>query len=407
MFLDEARLAARIHHPNVVATFDVGEDEEGIFLIMEYVEGPALNTLAGAFQKRERRPLPRPVTLRIFLDMLAGLHAAHELRGAEGEPLHVVHRDVSPHNILVGVDGTARLMDFGVAQARGRLSSTEAGQLKGKIAFMAPEQMDGGPIDRCADVYAAGVTLWQALTGTRLLSADQDGALLVQALRAERRSPREVDPTIPAALEAACMRALRPAPADRFATAAALAHALSTSGVPIASAGEVGALVRDLNVHARPVHDGGLPRLPAPPSLALDQAPVAPRTDSGEGAPETPASPGTRAGRWVMVAGGALGVVLAALVLTLGRGSRGSATPTASAPSMPPAAPTPDRAASTAITDAATPPATTMATVAVPPEPRPGRARPSSPFKPAAASPPSASMKAPPPSSTTFVPREL
>jgi serine/threonine-protein kinase len=297
-------------------------------------------------------------------------------------------------------------MDFGVAHARGRLSSTEAGQIKGKIAFMAPEQMGRGPIDRCADIYSAGVTLWQALTGQRLLSADHDGALLVQVLGAERRSPREVDPSIPAALEAACMRALRPAPADRFATAAAFAAALSTAGVPIASASEVGTLVRDLNVHPRPVHDGGIARVPSLPAPSLDDGgSPTPRTEPGEGAPDLPASPGARAGRRVMLAGGALGVVLAGLVLTLGRGSRGSATPPAGLPSMPRAAPALDPAAPTATPDAATPPAA-VATVAAPPEPRPARARPASPGKPAP-SPPAASTKAPPPSSTTFVPREL
>src|SRR6185503_2337199 len=116
MFLDEARLAARIRHPNVVGTIDVQQDEEGAFLVMEYIEGPALSPILKELRK-ERRTLPLDIGLRIFLDALAGLHAAHDLTGTDGEPLNLVHRDVSPQNILVGVDGISRLTDFGVARA--------------------------------------------------------------------------------------------------------------------------------------------------------------------------------------------------------------------------------------------------------------------------------------------------
>jgi hypothetical protein len=144
MFMDEARLAARIRHPNVVATQDLENGDEGLFLVMDFVDGDGLlGLLRGVFKERKRVPIP--IALRIVLDVCAGLHAAHELTGQSGEPLRLVHRDVSPHNILVGVDGIARITDFGIARAEERLSVTRDGQIKGKIAYMAPEQTSGDP----------------------------------------------------------------------------------------------------------------------------------------------------------------------------------------------------------------------------------------------------------------------
>ena len=137
MFLDEARLAARIHHPNVVPILEVGTSADGYYLVMEYIEGDTAARLLARSGHAGGR-LPVPTALRIGLDSLAGLHAAHELGDDDGNPLHIVHRDVSPQNILVGVDGTSRITDFGVAHAATRLSSTRTGQLKGKLAYMAP-----------------------------------------------------------------------------------------------------------------------------------------------------------------------------------------------------------------------------------------------------------------------------
>ncbi|MEP7053353.1 MAG: serine/threonine-protein kinase, partial [Pseudomonadota bacterium] len=138
MFLDEARIAARIHHPNVVPILEVGASAVGYYLVMEYIEGDTLARLLARAATRGKR-LPVPIALRIALDMLSGLHAAHELRDDAGEPVNLVHRDVSPQNVLVGVDGIARITDFGVARAASRLTATRVGQLKGKIAYMAPE----------------------------------------------------------------------------------------------------------------------------------------------------------------------------------------------------------------------------------------------------------------------------
>lgn len=253
MFLDEARLAARIHHPNVVGTSDVQQDEGGLFLVMDYIDGPALQgVLRALWTKGERMPLD--VSLRIFLDALAGLHAAHELTDANGESLHLVHRDVSPQNILVGTDGVARLTDFGVARARSRITTTDCGQLKGKLTYMAPEQVRSEPLDRRADIYAAGVVLWEMLASERLMRGDNDGVIVERILAGIARSPRDVVPSVPEPLAAVCMRALRFEREDRFPTAAAFADALEAAaleaGIAIATPRAVSTLLKELHIES-------------------------------------------------------------------------------------------------------------------------------------------------------------
>jgi serine/threonine-protein kinase len=255
MFLDEARLAARIRHPNVVGTIDVSEDEQGVFLVMEYVEGPSFHAVLRELKKKNaERPLD--VMLRIFIDALAGLHAAHELTDADGSPLHLVHRDVSPQNILIGVDGIARITDFGVARAETRLSTTQSGQIKGKFAFMAPEQVRMLPVDRRADVYAAGVLLWEILTGKKLVEADNELAIISQILMQNWKLPHEVSEAVPRPLSDACMRAIQASPDARYPTAAAFAEAIEAaageSGVAIATARQVSTFIRELNAHESP-----------------------------------------------------------------------------------------------------------------------------------------------------------
>ena len=192
MFLDEARLAARIHHPNVVSTLDVGEGEQ-LYLVMEYIEGDRISGLIKAAARKGER-VPVPVTLRIMIDVLSGLHAAHELRDHQGHPLNIVHRDVSPQNILVGVDGVTRITDFGIAKAEARLTVTREGQVKGKMSYMAPEQLSSTNVNRRADVYAAGVVLWEALTGRRLFRADTEA----ETLNGIPRIAREKTPPVTA-----------------------------------------------------------------------------------------------------------------------------------------------------------------------------------------------------------------
>ncbi|WP_437776603.1 protein kinase domain-containing protein [Sorangium sp. So ce1097] len=259
MFLDEARLAARVRHPNVVATFDLVEDP--LCLVMEYIEGPSLHLLLRTCA-RAKRPVPLGIALRIFLDVLAGLHAAHELTGSDGEPLHLVHRDVSPQNVLVGVDGVARITDFGVARAETRLMSTRGNALKGKLAYMAPEQIRAQQVDRRSDVYSAGVVLWEMLTEERLFKADNDGALIAQILQGPPTGPRGVMPSVPAAIDLICLRALSTDPNGRFPSAAAFAEALEdaaaqTPGLAVSSPRAVEALIKEVGLRGPPDGLGG------------------------------------------------------------------------------------------------------------------------------------------------------
>ncbi len=221
MFLDEARLAARIHHPNVVPILEIGTGEQGYYIVMEYVEGGTLAQLISRSARAGRR-LPVHVASRILVDVLAGLHAAHELADDDGKPLGIVHRDVSPQNILIGVDGSARLTDFGVARATSTFSTTRTGQLKGKLAYMAPEQARAAKdIDRRADVFAAGVVLWEALEGRRLFKGDGEVDTLHKVLNDPIPRLRDTVPSVPAELEAVLEGALDRDRTQRFATAAA------------------------------------------------------------------------------------------------------------------------------------------------------------------------------------------
>lgn len=171
MLLEEARLAGRVRHPNVVSVVDVGEDEQGPFLVMDYVEGISTADLVASVPAGT---LPLDICLRIARDAAEGLHAAHELTADDGSALCLVHRDVSPQNLLVGYDGVARVTDFGIAKALGRTTATSTGVLKGKLAYMAPEQLRFEEPDRRADLFALGVVLFELLSGRRLYKSEQD-----------------------------------------------------------------------------------------------------------------------------------------------------------------------------------------------------------------------------------------
>ncbi len=225
MFLDEARLAARIHHPNVVPIQEIGQSERGYYLVMDYIEGDtAARLFARAAQSGTSVPLE--VAVRILLDALSGLHAAHVLKDDNGNALEIVHRDVSPQNILVGVDGTSRLTDFGVARAASRLSSTRSGQLKGKLAYMAPEQAKGGNLDRRADIFAMGIVAWEALAFRRLFKGDGEAETLNRVLYEPIPGLKATAPHIPDSLDAVVMKALDRDPDKRYSTAADFADAL-------------------------------------------------------------------------------------------------------------------------------------------------------------------------------------
>jgi serine/threonine-protein kinase len=223
MFLDEARLAARIQHPNVVSVLDVVASDGELFLVMEYVHGEGLSKLL----KRARArgiPVPQDIAIHILIDVLYGLHAAHEARNERGDPLDIVHRDVSPQNVIVGVDGVARVLDFGIAKAaQCAHAPTGVGQLKGKLAYMAPEQVASGVVDRRADIYAAGVTLWEALTGERMFPPQDIPKLIAEILTREHVPPSRLVQGLSPELDAVVLCALERDPKHRYATAGNMA----------------------------------------------------------------------------------------------------------------------------------------------------------------------------------------
>ena len=189
MFLEEARLAGRIRHANVVEVTNLGEDGEVVYLVMSFVEGAPLSELAKVEAGTTSPRLPLGVALWIIIDALAGLHAAHELRDDDGVSLGLVHRDVSPQNILVGADGVSRLSDFGIAKVDGTARvQTDAGELKGKFAYISPEQLRGAAPTRRSDLFSMGVVLWELLSGRRLF--DASGSMDLIKLRNEGRAPR-------------------------------------------------------------------------------------------------------------------------------------------------------------------------------------------------------------------------
>jgi serine/threonine-protein kinase len=196
-FLDEARLAARIRHPNVVQTLDVVAQNRQLLLVMEYVDGETLGRLlAGTFKGGAKVPIEQAVG--IVTGALHGLHAAHEASDEHGLPLRIVHRDVSPQNILVGRDGVARVLDFGVAKAAARVHSTQGAKIKGKLRYMSPEQVGGSGVDRRTDVFAAGVVLWESLAGRRLFDSKEGaGAIINQVLTKRIPPPSQLRAELP------------------------------------------------------------------------------------------------------------------------------------------------------------------------------------------------------------------
>jgi serine/threonine-protein kinase len=222
MFMDEARLAARVRHPNVVPTIDIVSDQGEIFLVMDYVQGDSLSQLIKKSMTKRQLP-PQPIVAWIMAGALHGLHAAHEATNERGEPLQLIHRDVSPQNILVGLDGAPRILDFGVAKAVERTQTTKAGQVKGKIAYMSPEQLTSDQIDRRTDIYAAGVVLWEALTGLRLFQDANQVRVINLILSSSIRPPSELVPNLPEAFDAIVLKALAPHPDQRYQTAREMA----------------------------------------------------------------------------------------------------------------------------------------------------------------------------------------
>jgi eukaryotic-like serine/threonine-protein kinase len=341
MFIDEARIAARLAHPNIVATLDVVAESGELSLVMEYVEGESLDRLIKAGGQA-----PLPIVSAIVSGLLEGLHAAHEAKSERGESLNVVHRDVSPQNVLVGVDGVARVLDFGIAKAADRLQTTQDGGLKGKVAYMAPEQLRLESVDRRTDVYAAGVVLWEALTGRRMFRATNPVSALSELLASVPEPPSTANPNVSSELDAVVKTAIARDPAHRFSSAREFARALETA-VPAASPRDVGSwvtrLARDalgqrgtlVSAMQGQTQVTAAPAVPAPPDPGGTEAPVTNRT---------PPRPERRRIGYALAA--VLGAVVAgAVVFVLGKSNDAALVPLPAMSSTPspelPAAPLP------------------------------------------------------------------
>ena len=225
MFLDEARLAAQLDHPHCVHTVEVGEVDDIHFLAMEHLEGQGLERLLRS-SVAHGEPLPVALVVRIIADVLDGLSYAHELEGFDGRPLGVVHRDISPQNLFITYAGVVKLLDFGIAKAETNVVETRTGVIKGKYAYMAPEQALGATIDARADVWSMGIVLWECLTSRRLFKSTNELATLHETLHAEVHPPSLLRDEVPGALDAIVMQALVREPNDRFQSAAEFKDAL-------------------------------------------------------------------------------------------------------------------------------------------------------------------------------------
>jgi serine/threonine-protein kinase len=253
MFMDETRIASAISHANVASILDVGEQDGTLYMIMEYVEGDSLNVLMMEREGNGQKVEPR-VALRIVADACAGLHAVHEARDRAGKPLEIVHRDLSPHNILISTHGQPKLVDFGVARARDRLAdTTSSGTLKGKVRYMSPEYAAGESIDRRSDLWGIGAVLYRLLEGRCPVDADNNYAVLRMLLNKD--PPEPMSPAVPAPLAAVVMRCLELDPANRYSTAEEVHRALEKAMVDLGLTATVPDVAAYSGEHLRDISD--------------------------------------------------------------------------------------------------------------------------------------------------------
>jgi post-segregation antitoxin (ccd killing protein) len=422
MFLDEARLAATLHHPNIAQVFDIGEEDGAYFFAMEFLHGVDLMRLmTAALARGEPVPLARTVT--IMAGVCAGLHYAHEQVGPDGAALGIVHRDVSPHNIFVTYDGAVKLCDFGIAKAARRLAVTRTGMLKGKVGYMSPEQCAGQPLDRRADVYAAAVVLWELTAGRQLWSGETEFQIMKAVVEQDPPAPRAVRADCPPELERIVLRGLRRDPAERYQTAQELQLDLEafarTVGLEV-SAVPLAALVRDLfrpeieawqDAQRRGLHlaahlverYGGTPVDAAPGVATVPLRGGEPATDP-EGVPAAavgdadrpasdlllaavPAPPPPRSLRWwpIALVAALLAGAVSAWVASRPRPGPAAGPPAVTAPGPAPLGATgPARASAAAAPDAG---ATQPAASSPPPRRGPGARRATTPARPAPPTP--------------------
>ncbi|WP_437330290.1 serine/threonine protein kinase [Sorangium sp. So ce381] len=249
MFLDEARLASRIRHPHAVEIVELGDENGVLYIVMEWVDGDTIATLNKQVKSTGGVGVPLPILLRIASSICAGLHAAHELRDDEGRLVDLVHRDISPQNVMVSFDGIVKIVDFGVAKATGRLHETHvAGQLKGKIPYLSPEQLTSGKVDRRADIFSLGVLLYTTLSGYHPFRGKTDAKTMENIIRFAPVPIRELVPDVPFDLALAIERALAKDPADRWSDCASFQRTLDQIAISLGAAvteGDVGRFVRE------------------------------------------------------------------------------------------------------------------------------------------------------------------
>jgi serine/threonine-protein kinase len=282
MFFDEARLASRIRHENVARTFELTTLDDRLTLVMEWVDGSSLVRLLSPNVDEEEKertttPLPLRHAAKIVAETCAGLHYAHDLVDESGRPLGVVHRDVSPHNVLLTRDGRVKVTDFGVAKALGKLHMTLDGQIKGKLAYMSPEQLGGGGVDRRSDVFSLGALLYETTVGRRPFRGDHDPQLMAAILAGQYAPPSSIVRGFPRELEAIVSRALSTDPAARFPTARALGRALERwlekSGPPLGAA-QISLLVHERCSSELRERQSALSITPPPPMSTAAGGPV-------------------------------------------------------------------------------------------------------------------------------------
>jgi serine/threonine-protein kinase len=328
MFLDEARVAARISHPNVAQVYELGKHDDTYWIAMEYLHGEPLRELMRRMEE-VGQPTPPEIACRVIADAAEGLHAAHELLGKNGEQLNLVHRDVTPHNLFVCYDGNTKVVDFGIAKFSSRMANTRAGTLKGKLAYMSPEQVAGEVIDRRTDIFALGVVLWEMTTNQRLFRMESDLDTLAKVQECNVPRPSTIVRGYPLDLEKIVMKALAKNKNERYKTAREFSRALQSllmkRGLFIASeevasymASMMGERIQKREAHLRWAAEVtqtiSLDQLAGPPTLstgsfqsASEAAPAAPRPAAGmpaprpaagapprpaAGMPPTPAPPG-------------------------------------------------------------------------------------------------------------------
>ncbi len=344
MFLNEAHLASQIRHRHVVEILDLGEQDGVIYLVMEWIDGESLQRILRSGLTRRAEAIPPSLAARIAADAAAGLHAAHELADDTGRPLAMVHRDVSPQNILVGRDGTVKVVDFGIAKALGQVNqATRSGELKGKLAYMSPEQVNAQPIDRRSDVFALGTVLFEMLTGARPFVAEHEVAVLQLIARGEAPRPTTIVPNLPAELEHVVMTALARDVTRRYQTAEelslALEHFLSRSG-EVVTAAHLAAMVRD---RCGTKMEAARKRIASASSSRGSEPLVAtPTSDLSSSLPQRPSitteltqrTTVTRAAPWLVAAA----AIALASVAVFALRSSGPSSPTAATASAEPAA---------------------------------------------------------------------